>query len=177
MMYRGVSVTAPKEGKPVHIKRLKQEIPWSELKNVLPELYKEASHLVSLYDMALGVLRSGVVCYYQMVFADVENDVNPNRLFPCEEWHCKTFEELCRFSRSNAGHTNDNQRLKNAAKAFCEMEGDPANGYVKGAASFERALLSVSVYFFQVCEQKAEYLCKALDKQIATDRTDSKTRI
>jgi len=170
MIYRGISVTAPREGNPVHIKRLKQEIPWSEIKNCCPKIYKEASCLVSLYDMALGVLRSGVVVYYQTVFASDEPNMDPNHLLSCEEWHCTTFDSLCRLSRSNAGFTNDHQRLKAAARAFQAMEGDPALGYVKGAASFERALANVGVYFFQVCEQKAEYLCKALGKELSNHR-------
>ena len=170
MIYRGISVTAPREGNPVHIKRLKQEIPWSKIKNCCPKIYKEASCLVSLYEMGLGVLRCGVVAYYQTIFSADEAGLDPDRLLSCEEWHCTTFDSLCRLSRSNAGFTSDHQRLKAAAKAFHAMEGDPALGYVKGAAHFERALANVSVYFFQVCEQKAEYLCKALGKELAKQK-------
>lgn len=167
MMYRGISVTAPREGSPVHIKRLKEETCWSVLKYRFPELYKEASQLVSLYDMALGVLRYGVVSYYQAVFADDEPDLNPNRLLQCEEWHCCAFDALCRFAKLNVGYTSDNKRLKNAAKAFHAMEGDPSKGYIYGATGFERELGMVSVYFFQICEQKAEYLCKVLEKNLS----------
>ena len=170
MIYRGLSVTAPREGNPVHIRRLKQEIPWLQIKDRCPGIYKEVSQLISLYVMGLGVLQSGVVVYYQTVFSKDEPDLTPNRLLPSEEWHCNTFHSLCRLSRANAGFTAEHQRLKNAARVFEAMEGDPAKGYVKGAVAFERALRGVSVYFFQVCEQKAEYLCKALDKELSIQK-------
>ena len=174
MIYRGLSVTAPREGNPVHIIRLRKDIPWCEIKDRCPGIYKEVSQLISLYDMGLGVLRFGVVVYYQTVFSKDEPDLTPNRLLPSEEWHCNTFHSLCRLSRSNAGFTPEHQRLKNAARIFEAMEGDPTKGYVKGAAAFERALRSVSVYFFQVCEQKAEYLCKALDKELSVQKEQAK---
>ena len=47
------------------------------------------------------------------------------------------------------------------------MEGDPAKGHVKGSDTFELALLRSEHYFFQVCEQKAEYLCKYMGKELS----------
>lgn len=175
MIYRGISVTGPKEGKPVHIQRLRQETPWAELRYLYPATYNEACRLISLYDMALGVLHIGVVAYYQEVFTCESDIFNPHRLIPCEEWHCPSFEQLCRFSKANAGFTKENKSLRNACHAFLEMEGDPLKGHVKGALAFERSLHKVSIYFFQVCEQKAEYLCKALDRDLRKSRCNLKS--
>ena len=167
MIYRGITISCPEINSSTYLHRLISETPWSDLREIFPEVYKEASQLVSLYYMAKEVLRCGVVQYYQTLFADDSPDPNPDRLLPCEEWQCIAFDQLCRFSRSNYAQAVEHKYLSIAYKAFRAMEGDPAKGHVKGSDTFERALMHSEHYFFQVCEQKAEYLCKYMGKELS----------
>lgn len=167
MIYRGITISCPELGTSTYLHRLVSETPWSELREIFPEVYKEASQLVSLHNMAKEVLRCGVVQYYQTLFAEDRPDPNPNRLLPCEEWQCIAFDQLCRFSRSNFAQAVEHKYLSIAYKAFRAMEGDPAKGHVKGSDTFELALIRSEHYFFQVCEQKAEYLCKYMGKELS----------
>ena len=167
MIYRGIFISYPAEGSSPYIHRLISETPWAEFREVFPDVYKEASQLVSIYHMAQSVLSCGVVQYYQTVFSNDEPDLNPNKLLPCEEWQCIAFDQLCRFSRCNYAQTVEHKRLTSTLKAFRAMEGDPAKGFVAGADTFERLLNQCSNYFFQVCEQKAEYLCKYMGKELS----------
>ena len=167
MNYRGITISCPEPGTSIYLHRLIYETPWSELREIFPEAYKEASQLVSIYNMGKEVLRCGVVQYYQALFADDSPDRNPDRLLPCEEWQCIAFDQLCRFSRSNFSQAVEHKHLAIAYKAFRAMEGDPAKGYVKGSEIFELALMRSEHYFFQLCEQKAEYLCKFMGKELS----------
>ncbi len=166
MIYRGITVSCPEPGTTTYLQRLSSETPWSELRDIFPDVYKEASQLISLYTMAKEVLRCGVVEYYKTLFADDSPDPNPDRLLHCEEWQCNAFDQLCRFSRSNYAQAAEHKCLSNTLKAFRAMEGDPVKGYVKGAKAFERYLFISEHYFFQVCEQKAEYLCKYMGQEL-----------
>ena len=167
MIYRDIYISYPTEGSSPYLHRLIYETPWAEFRELFPDVYKEASQLVSLYQMAGSVLSCGVVQYYQQVFSNDEPDLNPNKLLSCEEWQCIAFDQLCRFSRCNYAQTAEHKHLTSTLKAFRAMEGDPAKGYVAGSETFERLLRNCSGYFFQVCEQKAEYLCKYMGKELS----------
>ena len=86
MIYRGITISCPEINSSTYLHRLRSETPWSDLREIFPEAYKEASQLVSLYYMAKEVLRCGVVQCYQTLFADDSPDPNSDRLLPCEEW-------------------------------------------------------------------------------------------
>ena len=167
MIYKGITIGCPPENCTEYLNRLFHETPWSSIKELLPDVYREASHLHSLHSMATSVLRCGVVQYYQEVFAQESNDANPDRLLSCEEWQCVAFDHLCRFARCNYAQRSEQKQLHATLKAFREMEGDPTTGYVKGADTFEHYLFHSQRYFFQVCEQKAEYLSKYIGYELS----------
>ena len=167
MIYKGITIGYPALNCTEHLNRLFYETPWSTIKELLPDAYKEASQLASLYNMASSVLRCGVVQYYQDLFSQDDTDTNPDRLLHCEEWQCVAFEHLCHFSRCNYAQHAEQKKLHTALKAFRAMEGDPASGYIAGAEVFEQLLFQSKDYFFQVCEQKAEYLCKYIGYELS----------
>ncbi len=177
MIYRGIFISYPNEGSSPYINRLIFETPWAEFREIFPDIYKEASQLVSIYHMAQSVLSCGVIQYYQAVFSNDEPDPNPNKLMPCEEWQCIAFDQLCRFSRCNYAQTAEHKQLTTTLKAFRAMEGDPEKGYVAGADTFERLLNGCNKYFFQVCEQKAEYLCKYMGKELSKRITSKEKQL
>lgn len=167
MIYKGITIGCPQPHCTNYLDRLFYATPWSSVKELLPDAYKEASQLASLHNMAINVLRCGVVKYYQEVFAEEESSINPDRLLSCEEWQCVAFDRLCQFGRCNYAQHPEQKLLTVTLKAFRAMEGDPATGYIKGADVFEQLLLRSQSYFFQVCEQKAEYLCKYIGYELS----------
>ena len=51
MIYRNIYISYPPEGSSLYLRRLIHETPWAEFRELFPDVYKEASQLISIYQM------------------------------------------------------------------------------------------------------------------------------